>query len=77
MIDPPTADLVADGSMSVADSLTFTGLSRAGLYREMEAGRIAFAQNGRRRLVLRASLREWLAARVVHPPTTPTEEPTP
>jgi excisionase family DNA binding protein len=59
-----TAELTTDGAMNVDEARRFAGVSRSELYRLMDAGLIAYAQSGRRRLVLRASVREWLRARV-------------
>ena len=61
-------DPTAEGCMSIADAVAFSGVSKAALYRLMSEGQLVYAQVGRRRLVSRQSLRAWLAARVVPPP---------
>ena len=49
-------ELLADGSMPVKDAARFSGLSRAELYKLMGAGRLAFVQHGKRRLIPRKAL---------------------
>jgi hypothetical protein len=64
-------DLVADGVLSVAESMQFTKLSRAELYNLMGAGRLTFVKHGKRRLIPKRALVQLLAYGLV---TTP--EPT-
>jgi hypothetical protein len=54
-------ELLADGAFAVSEAVLFTGLSRAQLYREMAAGRLAYVQCGRRRLIPRRAAQLLLA----------------
>jgi excisionase family DNA binding protein len=57
-------ELAADGMMSVAEAVAFLGLSDTAVYALMDRGEVAFAKCGRRRLVSRRSVTEFLAARM-------------
>ena len=62
---PASADAVEDGCMSIREACTFTGLSRSHLYDSMDHGRLRFVKMGRRRLIPRRALVQWLADNVV------------
>jgi hypothetical protein len=47
--------------MTIAEAVRFAGIGRSTLYGEMDAGRVAFAKVGRRRVVARRSLVSLLA----------------
>jgi len=53
--------LVAEGALSVTEAARFAGVSRSTLYELMSAGRIVFLTIGRRRVVPRRSVVEFLA----------------
>lgn len=53
--------LVADGLLSVQEACAFSRLSRSEVYARMGDGRIKFLKVGKRRLVVRRSLLEFLA----------------
>ena len=61
----PTADaeeLLRDGALEVNAACEFAGgISRAQLYREMQAGAIPYVLRGRRRMIPRRALTVWLA----------------
>jgi len=62
--DPRPADaseVLADGCMSIAEAVRFSGLSRSTLYAAMDHGELVFVKVGRRRLLPRQSLVQWLA----------------
>lgn len=63
--DDVRADLMADGSMSVRQASEFSGIPKSTLYEVMDAGRLAYAKAGRRRLIPRKALVAYLAAAVV------------
>ena len=51
-------DATADGTMTVTEAMRFTGLGRSHLYVMMDRGELKFAKLGKRRLILRSSLRQ-------------------
>ncbi|MBN9522366.1 helix-turn-helix domain-containing protein [bacterium] len=61
-------ELAADGTVSVTEAMTFLSLGRTEVYAMMDRGEIAYRKAGRRRLVFRRSLVEWLAAGAVVEP---------
>lgn len=65
--DSPALALCSEGALSVAAAAAEAGVSRSTLYSEMQAGRLRYVQRGRRRLVPRRALAEWLAAGLVAP----------
>jgi len=54
-------DALADGCIGISEAMRFSGLSRSTLYAAMEAGELPFVKIGRRRLLPRQSLVQWLA----------------
>lgn len=58
-------ELAADGVMSVAETMAFLGLSDTTVQALLDRGEIASAKVGRRRLVSRKSVTEFLASRMV------------
>jgi excisionase family DNA binding protein len=58
----PEVATLADGCFSIAEAARFSGLSRSTLYEAMESGLLPFVKIGRRRLVPRRALVEWLAS---------------
>jgi hypothetical protein len=65
--ETPTAEeLCADGVMSVREALAFCGFSRAALYREIAAGRLAIVKYGTRTLIPRRGLVLYLASNVTY-----------
>lgn len=58
----PREALLVDGAFSITEACAFLGLSRAQVYREMNAGTLAFVQRGRRRLVPKRAAIRLLAA---------------
>lgn len=55
------AELAADGMLSVAAAVEFSGLSRSDLYRLMAAGALPYAERNGRRLVPRKALVRYLS----------------
>ena len=53
--------LVADGCLSIPDAVAFSGLSRSRLYEHIRAGDFPTVKDGRRRLVPRRALIQFLA----------------
>jgi excisionase family DNA binding protein len=58
-------ELAAEGMVSVAEAVRLSGLSRAELYARMGRGELAFAKDGRRRLIPRKALTEMAAKALV------------
>ena|GEM_PF-7015827 len=58
---------VADGAMSVAQAVAFTGDSRARLYELMDAGVLEWFHSGAHRRITRASAQRYLAALLAQP----------
>ena len=52
--------LVEDGLLSVSEAQEFTRLSRSDIYARMERGELAYCKLGRRRLIPRRALIDWL-----------------
>lgn len=59
------ARLVEEGTVSVVEAATFSGLSRSELYQRMARGELAYIKIGKRRLIPRKSLVAMLARHVV------------
>ena len=59
-LTPPT-EVLADGCLAIPEAVRFSGLSRSTLYKAMEAGELPFVKIGRRRLLPRQALVQWLA----------------
>lgn len=53
-------DLTDEGSVTVSEATTWSGLPRSNLYELMERGELAYTKVGRRRLIMRRSLRDLL-----------------
>jgi len=64
-VDARRREICSDGVIAVSAAQEFSGLSRAGLYRLMQDGRVAYTKIGRRRLVVRQSLIDLLAQNLV------------
>jgi excisionase family DNA binding protein len=58
-------ELAADGAVSVAEAHAFVGLSESQFYVLMDRGEIPFVKSGRRRLVPKRALVEYLAKHMV------------
>jgi excisionase family DNA binding protein len=57
-------ELASDGAVPIPEAVRFSGCSRSVLYERMAAGEIRFITVGRRRLIPKRSLVEFLAKRV-------------
>jgi excisionase family DNA binding protein len=64
MADSET-DVVADGVMSVADAMKFTGLGKTEVYKRIADGSLPFVRPGKRRLMPRKALVELLRSGLV------------
>jgi excisionase family DNA binding protein len=53
---PVRAELFADGAVTVAEAVRFSGIGRTHLYDLMADGRLPFAKVGSRRLIARRGL---------------------
>lgn len=51
--------------MSVRDAVAFTGFGKTIIYDAMEDGSLPYVQSGRRKVIPRRALQEWLADRLV------------
>lgn len=60
-VDAAAADLT-EGAMSLDDAVQFTSLCRSILRRAVDRGEIEFFHVGRRVLLVRKSVRVWLAS---------------
>ena len=58
-------EIVHDGAMSVSAAVAWTGVGRSKLYEAMSRGHLRFLKDGKRRLIPRRALREYLAQRLV------------
>lgn len=56
--------LLNDGCLHIAEAARFSGLSKSSLYLAMERGDLLYVKVGRRRLIPRAGLIQWLAEHV-------------
>jgi excisionase family DNA binding protein len=63
---PEALELAADGALPVPEAVRFTGCSRSVLYEQMESGMLAFVKVGRRRLIPKRALIEFLARRLAN-----------
>jgi len=61
---PDALELAADGALPIPEAVKFSGCSRSVLYEQMELGMLAFLKVGRRRLIPRRALVEFLAKRL-------------
>jgi excisionase family DNA binding protein len=59
--------LAAEGALPVVEAARFLGISRSRLYELMQDGEVRFLRIGRRRVVPRVALREFLADRLANP----------
>ena len=55
--------LATDGALSIDDAAAFVGCSRSFLYELLQSGAVKGAKLGRRRVVFKRSLVNYLAAR--------------
>lgn len=53
-------DVTDEGSVTVAEATAWSGLPRSNLYELMERGELVYTKVGRRRLIMRRSLRDLL-----------------
>ncbi len=56
-----STELARDGAVTINDAVAWSGIGRSTLYNLIGDGQVKTAKIGKRRLVLRASLREFLA----------------
>ena len=61
MVSQDRENLCADGLLSVAESSDFSGLSLRFLYYEMGRGNLRYVHRGRRRLIPKRALVNYLA----------------
>jgi len=57
-------ELAADGALPLPEAVKFTGCSRSVLYEQMQQGELRFVTVGRRRLIPKRALVEFLAKRM-------------
>lgn len=62
-----TQEMYADGSVTVAEAVRFSGLGRTTLYALMAGGRLPYTKVGARRLIGRKALIALLAANATDP----------
>jgi excisionase family DNA binding protein len=67
--------LLEDGAYSVSAAMDFTGLGRSHLYQDMKAGKLRFLKHGKRRLIPKRELVEYLARNLVDRSEEPPEKP--
>ena len=58
------AELVGDGAMPVLVAVAWSGLSRSKLYEAMSRGELSYIKHGKRRLIPRRALRNYLVDRL-------------
>lgn len=62
-VDPPDRveiDLLAEGTVSVTEAVRFSGVPRSSLYEQMNRGELPYTKVGKRRLIPRRALVEFL-----------------
>ena len=57
-------ELLADGAMQIADAVAWSGLARTKLYDAMNRGELPFIKDGKRRLIPKRGLMDYLARRM-------------
>ncbi len=57
--------MLTDGCMRVHEAARFAALGKSTLYLAMDRGDLPFIKVGRRRLIPRAALVQWLAQHVI------------
>jgi excisionase family DNA binding protein len=65
MSDEQRTAAVSEGCMTIAQAQQFTGLGRSLLYVEMERGNLPYVKVGKRRLIPRRGLLQFLEAGLV------------
>ncbi len=55
------ADLLQDGAMQISQAVEWSGLGRTKLYEAMAGGRLRYVKHGKRRLIPKKALRDYLA----------------
>ena len=60
-------EVFADGALTVAAAVGFSGIGRTRLYELMDAGDLPFCRVGARRLLPRRALAEFLARHIAKP----------
>ncbi len=58
------AEILVDGAMPVLAAVAWSGVSRSKLYQAMSRGELAFVKDGKRRLIPKRGLRDYLAQRL-------------
>jgi excisionase family DNA binding protein len=58
------AELLNGGTMTLDAASKWASVSKTALYDAMKANELAYVMNGRRRLIIRESLKAWLLARI-------------
>jgi excisionase family DNA binding protein len=58
-------ELASDGAMTIAEAVRFSSMGRTKIFALLAAGQLPYARIGRRRLIPRAALVEYLAAKMV------------
>lgn len=58
------ADVVAEGALRIKDAVEWSGVGRSQLYAAMARGELPFVKVGKRRLIPKSALRNFLAVRV-------------
>lgn len=66
-MDRGTGEVFADGALTVAAAVGFSGIGRTRLYELMDAGDLPFCRVGTRRLIPRRALAALLARHAVKP----------
>lgn len=58
-------ELLEDGALPINDAVEWSGVSRSKLYIAMTEGKLPYIKLGKRRLIPRRALRDYLARRLV------------
>ncbi len=58
------AELLADGAMPIAAAVAWSGVGRSKLYQAMARGELLYVKDGKRRLIPKRGLRDYLAKRL-------------
>jgi len=59
-----SSDLLADGAFTILEAVAWSRLSRSALYEAMHQGELQYIKVGKRRLIPRRGLQEYLTSRL-------------
>jgi excisionase family DNA binding protein len=57
-------ELLTEGALQINDAVTWSGIGRSKLYMAMAEGDLSYVRVGKRRLIPKRALRDYLASRL-------------